>query len=454
MEKSFSSFKMLPGVVSLILCSLFPGCYQTASEEESLLESKSNLSIVTRSVSGNSLQYPLSVFAFDSDGNCKVEKVVEESTESVKLNLQKGNYRITVVSGLQDYSIPTQKTNSSLISTKEDNFSLVPLSMGHADLTISGSSTATIQMYLQVACVEVSLSGLPEDVLSVSVAFSKQYSKLKLDGSFEDPDISYISCTEKEGVWSTDKFYLFPGESGNTTVLSIMITDESGTETYGYTLKDGLKAGYPYVLNGSFTTGFSLNGTIVSSGWNDEIVLDFSFGPGINETGTNDEVQSSDFISVSSIPEVCSIWEGHVVALVENETASEADLLLLSLDEWNKVASSNSTTNPLDAKNIAEAYYESNISGWSIPTRAEATALKTKYAGDNLQYINNVLQGSGELLTDIEDNGSNARYLCEDAGLTFTLKGGSTSITQAGSSTKYRLRLVKRVHVSITTPSR
>lgn len=459
MSKLIESFKSLPGVVSLISCLSLVGCYQEGPSDEFDSDNSSNLSVLTRSVTKGAIEYPLKIYAFDGNGVCKVSKVVENESDKVNIGLSPGTYRITAVAGYSGWQMPSKDNQNSKISTAEGNYSSSPLAMGHADVVVSGSSTATLQVSMEVASVEVVLNGLSDDVTKVYVSVSRQYGNISLDGTLSEAANTVIDCTKEGDSWTTGKVYVLPGSS-ESTVLSISVVDDSGTQTFGYTYNSSLKAGVPYVLNGSFSTGFSFSGVIESIGWKDEIVLDFNFGPGINETsgseqnGNGNNQNNEEKELVSKLPEAGSIWNGHVVANISNTSSTEADILLLSLDEWNKVSSANSTTNATDAADIASAYSEFGMNGWRIPTKEEATSIKNLYFGNSIEKINKVLQeAEGDIITKVEDNGSNARYLCENAYYTYALgetnTGNSLSITQAGASTKYRLRLVKTVSVYI-----
>ena len=457
MSKFIESFKSLPGVVSLISCLSLVGCYQEGPSDEFDSGKNSNLSVLTRSVTKGAIEYPLKIYAFDGNGVCKVSKIVESESDKVNIGLSPGTYRITAVAGYSGWEMPTKDNQNSKISTPEGNYSSSPLAMGHADVVVSGASTATLQVSMEVASVEIILNGLSDDVTNVYVSLARQYGNISLDGTLSEASNTVIDCLKKGDSWTTGTVFVLPGSS-ESTVLSITVVDDSGTQTFGYTYNSPLKPGVPYVLNGSFSTGFSFSGVIESIGWKNEVVLDFSFGPGINEASGTEEngnggnQNNEEKEVVSKLPEAGSIWNGHVVANIGNATSTEADLLLLSLEEWNKVSSANSTTNASDAEGIASAYSEFGMTGWRIPTKEEATSIKNLYFGNNIDSINEILQeADGDIMTKVEDNGSNARYLCENAFYTYALgmtnSGNSLSITQAGASTKYRLRLVKTVRV-------
>lgn len=453
MKTIIKSFKSLPGVVSLISVFVLSGCYQEAPTEELVSNGSSKLSVLTRSVTGNSIQYPLTVFAFDSDGKCKAKTVVEDDSGKINMKLADGVYRITSISGYDGFVFPSKESQSSLITTISGNYGSSPLSIGQADVYISGTSTtATLLMALQVASMKVSLNGLPDDIRKVSVSFANQYSSISLGGELTDPKKTEVVCEKKGDTWESCLFYLFPSSSPST-VLTITITGNDGVQTYGYNYNSPLIAGVPYVLNGSFSGDFTFKGFVEMASWANEVTVDFNFGPG--HSNADDSGSQNSVYAVSQIPRPCSVWDGHIVALVDNETTTEADLLLLSLSEEENVLSGFSSV-PNDASNIANAYSENGLTGWRMPTKEEATRLKNLYFGSNITGLNNAIESvGGKALTQTEKD-KNVRYLCEDATYTYSFgvssNGNSLSVSKAGESVKYRLRLVKSVHV-ITTPS-
>ena len=454
MRKATQSFKSLPQVVSLISCLALTGCYQQDPVEEIVSGSGSELSVITRSATGNSIQYPLAIYAFDSSGECKAQKVIEDASEALTLKLSEGDYRITAIAGYGGLALPQKVKRNAIIQTVDGNCSSTPLTMGHADVLVSGSTTATIHMSLQVASVTVSLANLSEDVTDVSVSFSDEYGGISLGGQFSDARTSEIACSQQDGKWTSGRVYLLPGAS-SSTVVSINVKDGSGSQSYGYTYTSPLKAGVPYVFSGTFTAGSMFWGTIESKGWDEEKILDFGFGPGVSESGdSGDNNDPSEGMSVSAIPEPCSIWNGHVVALVSNATENEADLILMSLAEEESVKSKTSD-NPDDAESYAKAYSEAGLASWRIPTKEEATALKSGYHGDGISPLNAALENAGgKTLTQVDSKGKNVRYLCEDALYTYSFAsssdGNSLQITKAGATVKYRLRLVKTIHVKVS----
>ena len=78
--------------------------------------------------------------------------------------------------------------------------------------------------------------------------------------------------------------------------------------------------------------------------------------------------------------------------------------------------------------------------------------MRNSYYGDNISAINSKLEeAGGKALTQTDSHDKNVRYLCEDALYTYSFAtssdGGVLQITKAGATVKYRLRLVKTIHV-------
>ena len=452
MCKFIQSFKSLPSVVSLITGLSLTGCYQEAPVEDVVSGSGTKLNVITRSATSNAVIYPLSIYAFGADGSCKAQQVIEDESESVSLKLGKGNYRITAISGFGDFVFPQTPKKNALITTNVGNYSVTPLSVGQADVALSGSSSVTVQMSLQVASVEFALHGLPDDVTEVSVTIADVYSAITFGGECQSPEPAVLECSKVGGVWTTGKVYLLP-LSSSSMVVSIIVADDTGSNTYGYTYNTPVRTGVPYQLNGTFSAGIVLNGTVEAIGWDEDVVLDFDFGTNVSDSGGDEgeEPSASEEVTVAEIPEACSLWQGHVVAMVGNVTSSEADLLLLALPEEVNVMSKVSDE-PDAAAQIAQAYSEYGLTGWHVPTKDEATALRNSYYGDNISAINSKLEeAGGKALTQTDSHDKNVRYLCEDALYTYSFAtssdGGVLQITKAGATVKYRLRLVKTIHV-------
>lgn len=196
----------------------------------------------------------------------------------------------------------------------------------------------------------------------------------------------------------------------------------------------------------------------------DEIPLSLSnFGTEIFPQGPTD---SDTLIHVTILPAPCTLWQGHVVALVEtipiqNEgfTNDEARILLLSRSEWADLPSALNATNPNAALAIPPTYSEGTLKDWRIPTAAEAKALKNAYAlessgpllgGVASEPLNAFLSSIGApTIQATDEKGAPVRYLCEEATRSFSFAPGTTISAAGTKATTYRLRLVKALHIKL-----
>lgn len=168
----------------------------------------------------------------------------------------------------------------------------------------------------------------------------------------------------------------------------------------------------------------------------------------------------SEVLMVEAIPAPCTLWQGHIVALVESINGSSATppfqrgweglITLLSLHEWIDLPSALHATNPTVATTLADSYQEYDLTHWRIPTTAQAKALKAACSvttvpddsSSDIAGINALLQQAEGLPLTPE-----ARYLCEDGTKSFSFAPGTTIATAGKKATTYRLRLVRTLHL-------
>ena len=110
-----------------------------------------------------------------------------------------------------------------------------------------------------------------------------------------------------------------------------------------------------------------------------------------------------------------------------------ADILLMSLDEWSGFAS--------DVRNIIQ---EEEADGWHLPTEEEAKILHKTFSGSSLDELNETIEGlrNGDPLLDIEK-----RYVYDHNRSIYAFGFKTSSkFLQAGSTVKYKIRLVCSAH--------
>lgn len=430
---------------SLSILLLAGSCTTVDFDEVAESAQKSSLKVMTRSSNAEELNYPVIIYAFNETGKLETKQTLSSSGESLSLALNEGLYHLVALSDFSDYSIPQNISYESFISMPDTKYSSSALRMGAADVNLkSGSQTSNISLSYAVSSVCLSLSDVPSDVKSVAVTLSNLNTKKSFRGTESGSETISVNCKKENGNWTTGNFYVF-GNGSNSLVISISLTSSDGTETYGYTYNASLKPGVPYQFIGSYTEGLSVNGSIDFGDWEDAVVAEFNFGPG----SSSKKSAKTEHVSVSSIPEANTLWKDHVVAGVQNQTDTEADLILLSLNEWADMTSANHATNPDAAQTLADSYVEADMENWNIPTREQAAYLKGLYYNESFSSLNATIESAGGVALSVEDEkGANVRYLCENATYTFVFKNNS-SITKAGATVStYRLRLVKVVHVS------
>lgn len=430
--------------MSCAIVGMLASCEKADLSEISSSDKKSNLVVYTRSADGEGLQYPLMVYAFDSNGKCRAQQTLQDEGSTCSIQLSSGSYTIAAIGGTSACELPsTPKLNSFLTLREKAD---VPMQMGRADISISGNSAkAYLQMQYLVSNVNVQLSGLPRDVTAVLMSVSKPYSQWSFAGVGNVPTTYTYTLQEGAlpGEWMSGNTYFFPTEGAAT--LTLKITSASETVSYSYTCPEPLRAGVPYVLNGIYANGelAVVDGVFSVEGWAETVNWNFNFGPG----APTEEVtppQSGDQ------PVVGQLWQNHIVAYVEDLNDTEWSVYLLSREEAEEMPSALSIDDdPTKALTYAAAYTEDNLSSWTIPGKEEAQMLQQSLGGENLIRLNTVLTQEGlPLFLDYEPGSATekARYLCDNAEKSFSM-AGTTAPSKAGEKKKYRLRLIKEIIV-------
>lgn len=449
--------------ITLGLCMFLPFLFTSCAkyfaedeeeEEENNQKTTSTLHIHPRSGDETELIYPIYIYAFDTEGKCTAQQTIPspEGGPAIELALPKGTYRIVALSGTTEksYAIPAQPSLTDFIEFKQGNKAETPLMMGNADVTLkNGTAKANITLSFSVAQIKITLLNIPPEYSSVEVELASSYSKLSFQGEYENSKNTLIPCWRRpDGKWNTDTFYTFAG-SQNKTIISIHLTKEGVTETYGYTYNNSIQANHPFILTGNYAGSIIVEGNIIAGSWENPVTVDFSFGKengeeekpegeGNGNEGEKEETPGETFY-VDKIPEEESIWEGCLVLEVtENNSGNEADVLLMGIG--NAVNSKGKEKMySADATAAIKEYSVSNIYNWRIPSKIEAQLLKSRY-NENLSDINEVLLSAGGTKLVLDE----PRYLCNNATLSFNFK--SNKISTAGEKTPYFLRPVKTVH--------
>lgn len=422
-------------------CLSMTNCQQLADYVEEEV-GEGTLKVKTRSTENQEIIYPLTLYVFSSDGDCLETQLVEGKDDVVQLRLAEGHYRVVAVSACENgYTISTVDDWNDVVRMSDDEGAKIPLVMGKADVTVDSETNGKLEIVLSnaVTAIDVSLSNIPEEVAEVVITMSPFYSSLNLKGEYVDTDyLLNLPCSlDTNNRWSTKTCYLFPG-SGKEIVLSIWMKKKNGEEvTYGYTWKEAPEENQPYHLEGDYSDGMALNGSFVLTAWNEAKNVAFQFGAVSSSDEEDGNEEGSD--SNGNLLEIGSLWNGTIVADIIDSDEFGADVLLMSLDEWDGTAS--------DVKDATFDYTVNDISDWRLPTHEEAATLRNKFNGEALVALNERIIEYDPELYELAD-GEKERYLCLKNGevYTFQFRTG-TKVSVAGETRTYYVRLVKSYHI-------
>ena len=406
---------------------------------------------VSAMTTNGSIDYPVIVYAFDADGNYVMRQTITSASTKLSMSLGAGTYRIVAFSGTDGLTFPESPKLTTLLTIPQQSTSA--LQMGYANVTISNTSaSAFINMGFVESNVQFTLSQIPDDATAVTVNVSNVATAMDFTGNASGTATTDIPLTRTitSGEWQSTQVNLMPSTE-TKTILTISIQRPNETETYAYTYPSALVAGTPYHFRGSYAKQegqdepgvLMLEGEFSAAVWNDLQTIDFSFGG--NNSNSSETYNGSNDNLTTPYPYAGTIWNGHVVALCDSIDEHHVKLTLFSIGEWTNVASAKSEENPTQAKTIADSYVEGDITGWEIPTKDQAKAIKTLYDYGNTPSLSDLLeQVNGGYVGYSDISGDNTRYLCEDATYTYNFKQFN-SVSVAGKNTLYRLRLVKTV---------
>ena len=440
-NNSFLSVSLCLPMAALLLS----GCFSASGDNEDIdIVPTTKLKVVTRAATGDP-DYPVLVLAYDDSGVLRGQQTIRSTGEEISLPLAEGAYHITALSGQGHYVEPSSyDQRSALIAVPEAGSASRPLMMGGADVVLtSASAKVNIVMTYRVASLVLGLESVPDDVTAVSVGISEQYVAFDMMGTPSGAATANVRCTKSGDGWTSGQVYVMPG-AGTSTTLTLSLTNAEGQTSYSYVLGEPLEAAVPYVIRGKYveSTAPCITGVLTIEGWGEERSFDVEFGSGSSGGGPG---TTTPYLEVEKIPEQGQPWQDHIVALVENATGTEADLLLLGLHEMRNVYAPAAEGHETQMQDSVRAYIEGELAGWSVPTEDEARALKKQYGGNFEELNMEIVNLKGDPIS-VSSSSSNARYLCAEGTKTFNFAQNG-SITSAGTSTKYRLRLVKRVHV-------
>lgn len=408
--------KLILYFAAVTSCSLV-SCSTEIFDETEEIESGTHFLKVSTVSPDDEVLYPVHVYAYDASGDEVSALDINSASDDLSMELSTGTYTIAAVSGSTDFS---------------KGYASEPLMLAKGNVTITTKDeTVGLTMQYAVAKLSIALENVPENIKNVEVAVNSINTKISPLGECSNDKEVKLQCrqADEEGLWKTDTVYVLPSVGESLTVTINFAKTDGSFIPYTYTYNNSLLAGVPYYFKGSYNSGIvnaKVTLTLEGAKWNEAVNTDFSFGEGVNNNNNNQSSSDAAVFYVDEMPAPCSVWNGHVVATVDDD----GNALLLSLNEWENVSSADEEAdNPTQASVIATGYEEGNIKGWEIPTEEQAAI-----------FIESREELIGALgLKKLE----NKQRLCSNALKWYNLY--SRRVQETTKNNKYYLRLVKPV---------
>lgn len=338
--------------------------------------------------------YPVQVYVFQGS-KCKAVQTIGDEGQTLNIPLPEGTYTVYAIAGASsaDYTLPTKSeaTNSSPITLK-DGRTLTDLMTATATATLVDGSTNTVTLGLQrktMLIQSVAIKKIPTAATAVSVTIAPLWQSLCIGGSYSGTTGSQTIALTKQAdnrTWTNDATAFVLPPSSQPASISVNITIGGTTKTYTYSCSDQLEAGYKIHIDGTYTeaVGVSLTGTITGATWLGERTISFEFDEnGSSATENTENTENSG----NAVPSVGDTYQGcYVLAVNDEDDYAEVTLLSPTELEFYDV---NSTTMQANIDAALAAVTSGDISGWEVPTTAEASMMY-----DAREAIGNLTAGS------------------------------------------------------------
>jgi len=331
--------------------------------------------------------YPVQVYVFQGD-ECQAAQTIGDAGQTLNIGLVEGTYSVYAIGGAStaDYVLPSadDATVTSVLTLKDGKaHGDLMAATATATLVDGGTNTVTLGMQRKTMLIQsVSIKQVPTAATAVSVTIAPLWEALCVGGSFATAGSSTTIALTKQSdnrTWTlpshqgegpgVGSVFLLPPSSQPVSV-SVNITVGGVTKTYTYSCSDQLEAGYRINIDGTYTeaVGVNLTGTITGATWLGERTISFEFDEdGTN--GTNGNNPSEPNNSSSDIPAVGDTYQGCYVLAV-NDADDYAEVTLLSPTELTGIDYSSNIQTSTDA--ALSTVTDGDISGWEVPTTAEA----------------------------------------------------------------------------------
>ena len=351
--------------------------------------------------------YPLQVYVFQDD-ECRAAQTIGDEGQTLNIALTEGTYTVYAVGGAStaDYVLPTTQdaltTTALALQEGHDHRDLMTAS-ATATLVDGGTNTVTLGLQRKTMLIQnLEIKKVPTAATAVSVTIAPLWQALTVSGTYSGTSgAKTIALTRQDDnrTWTLEgeAIHLLPPSSQPASV-SVNITIGGATKTYTYSCSDQLEAGYKINIEGTYTeaVGVALTGTITGATWLGERTISFEFnesGSSATDDGTNTVVDGSA-VNNADIPAVGSTYQGCYVLAV-NDADDYAEVTLLSPTELTGIYDANTTTMQTNIDAALATVTSGDISGWEVPTTAEAQLMyNAREAIGNLTANNYLCCGS------------------------------------------------------------
>ena len=374
--------------------------------------------------------YPIAVYVFAGD-ECRAVQTIGDAGQTLNIALVEGTYSVYAIGGAStaDYVLPSadDATVTSALTLKEGrNHGDLMAAQATATLVDGGTNTVTLGLQRKTMLVQsIEIKKIPTAATAVSVTIAPLWQSLTVGGTYSTAGGSQtIALTRQDDnrTWTlpshqgegpgVGSVFLLPPSSQPVSV-SVNITVGGVTKTYTYSCSDQLEAGYKINIDGTYTeaVGVALTGTITGATWLGERTISFEFDESGSSAVENNNGGGDNNDNPNNIPAVGDTYQGCYVLAV-NDADDYAEVTLLSPTELTGIYDANTTTMQSNIDAALATVTDGDISGWEVPTTAEA------------QLMYNAREAIGNLTANnylCHNNGSYRAFKPSDAAFSATL---------------------------------
>ena len=336
------------------------------------------------SVDEATVAYPVTVYVFQGD-ECKAAQTIGDEGQTLNIALVEGTYSVYAVGGASttDYVLPSASdalTTSAITLREEKSHGDLMAAKATVTLVDGGTNTVTLGMTRKTMLIQdVTIKKIPTAATAVSVTIAPLWQALTVSGAFANAGQSQTIALTKQAdnrTWTNDATAFVMPPSSQPASVSVNITIGGTTKTYTYSTSDQLEAGYKINIEGTYTeaVGVNLTGTITGATWLGERTISFEFDEkGSSAADNNDNNgggnNNDNLDNQDNFPAVGDTYQGCYVLAV-NDADDYAEVTLLSPTELTGIDYSSNIQASTDA--ALSTVTDGDISGWEVPTTAEA----------------------------------------------------------------------------------